>query len=118
MLELNKLYNMDCMQGMKEFPDGFFDLAIVDPPYGIGIDGQKKRVCGNPKHKESNVKHDATVLTEIGYIKANTDEIKAEQKEQRKTNTEFVTRLTDVEASAKQAHKRLDHIEKRMDQAE
>lgn len=37
MLELNKLYNMDCMQGMKEFPDGFFDLAIVDPPYGIGI---------------------------------------------------------------------------------
>ena len=55
MLELNKLYNMDCMQGMKEFPDGFFDLAIVDPPYGIGIDGQKKRVCGNPKHnrKES-----------------------------------------------------------------
>jgi len=38
------------MQGMKEFPDGFFDLAIVDPPYGIGVDGQKKRVCSNPKH--------------------------------------------------------------------
>lgn len=30
-------FNMDCMQGMKEFADGFFDLAIVDPPYGIGI---------------------------------------------------------------------------------
>lgn len=44
MLELNRLYNLDCMQGMKEFPDGFFDLAIVDPPYGIGIDGQRKRV--------------------------------------------------------------------------
>ena len=27
-------YNMDCMQGMKEFPDKWFDLAIVDPPYG------------------------------------------------------------------------------------
>jgi len=27
-------YNMDCMQGMKEFPDKYFDLAIVDPPYG------------------------------------------------------------------------------------
>ena len=86
-------------------------------------------VRNRDKDKESNVKHDATVLTEIGYIKANTDEIKADQtkgrkkrsrkqKEQRKTNTEFVTRLTDVEASAKQAHKRLDHIEKRMDQAE
>ena len=28
------LYNMDCMDGMKMFPDKFFDLAIVDPPYG------------------------------------------------------------------------------------
>lgn len=27
-------YNMDCMDGMKEFPDGYFDLAIVDPVYG------------------------------------------------------------------------------------
>ena len=27
-------YNMDCMAGMKEFPDKFFDLAICDPPYG------------------------------------------------------------------------------------
>jgi len=37
MLELNRLYNMDCMQGMREFPDKFFELAIVDPPYGINI---------------------------------------------------------------------------------
>lgn len=29
-------YNMDCMEGMALFPDKFFDLAIVDPPYGIG----------------------------------------------------------------------------------
>ena len=36
MLELNKLYLMDCMDGMKQFPDGYFDLAIVDPPYGVG----------------------------------------------------------------------------------
>lgn len=28
---------MDCMQGMKEFPDNYFDLAVVDPPYGINI---------------------------------------------------------------------------------
>ena len=27
-------YNMDCMNGMREFPDNYFDLAIVDPPYG------------------------------------------------------------------------------------
>ena len=34
-------YNMDCMEGMKQFPDKFFDLAIVDPPYGIKMDGGK-----------------------------------------------------------------------------
>lgn len=41
MLELNKLYNMDCMDGMKQFPDNYFELAIVDPPYGIGQSGHK-----------------------------------------------------------------------------
>lgn len=39
-------YNMDCMQGMKEFPDGYFDLAIVDPPYGIGYDTQAEKNSG------------------------------------------------------------------------
>jgi site-specific DNA-methyltransferase (adenine-specific) len=33
------LRNMDCMKLMSEFPDKHFDLAIVDPPYGIGYDG-------------------------------------------------------------------------------
>ena len=28
-------YNMDCMEGMKQFPDKYFELAIVDPPYGL-----------------------------------------------------------------------------------
>ena len=28
MLELNGFYNMDCMDGMKQFPDKFFELAI------------------------------------------------------------------------------------------
>lgn len=36
MLELNQCYNMDCMEGMAQFPDGFFDLAVVDPPYFSG----------------------------------------------------------------------------------
>lgn len=37
-------YNMDCKEGMKEFPDKYFDLAIIDPPYGINVDvaGRKK----------------------------------------------------------------------------
>jgi site-specific DNA-methyltransferase (adenine-specific) len=28
MLELNGFYNMDCMDGMRQFPDKYFDLAI------------------------------------------------------------------------------------------
>ncbi len=63
------------------------------------------------EQKAASVKADATILTEIGYIKSNTDEIKAEQKEQRKTNLEVLTRITAVETSAKQAHKRIDTIE-------
>ena len=92
-------------------------LSVVSTLCAI-VFGYIAFVRNRDKDRESSVKHDATVLTEIGYIKANTDEIKAEQREQRKTNMEVVTRLTNVEASAKQAHKRLDHIEKRMDQAE
>lgn len=56
-------------------------------------------------------KHDGMIMTELGYIKANTDEIKAEQKDQRKINTEVLSRLTNVESRAEQAHFRLDHLE-------
>lgn len=45
-----QLVNGDCMDVMRELPDNAFDLAICDPPYGLGIDGQKACVCKNPKH--------------------------------------------------------------------
>lgn len=31
------LYNLDCMDALKEYPDDYFDLAIADPPYGAGL---------------------------------------------------------------------------------
>ena len=37
-----ELLNCDCMEYMATVPDKYFDLAIVDPPYGIGRDGSKK----------------------------------------------------------------------------
>ena len=44
------LYNDDCMEVMKTFKDKQFSLAIVDPPYGIGVDGQKQSInLNNPK---------------------------------------------------------------------
>lgn len=33
----NIVYLKDCMEGMKETPDKYYDLAIVDPPYGAGF---------------------------------------------------------------------------------
>jgi DNA modification methylase len=30
-------YNVDCMELMKQTPDNYYELAIVDPPYGINI---------------------------------------------------------------------------------
>lgn len=32
---INTVYNIDCMELMKDKPDNYYDLAIVDPPYGI-----------------------------------------------------------------------------------
>lgn len=31
---MNIAYNMDCMEIMRQYPDKYFDLAVVDPPYG------------------------------------------------------------------------------------
>jgi site-specific DNA-methyltransferase (adenine-specific) len=45
------VFNSDCVEGMKQFPDKYFDLAIVDPPYGIDRGGQPETFTKNPKHK-------------------------------------------------------------------
>lgn len=45
-------YNMDCMDGMKEFPDQYFDLAVVDPPYGINAPNMS--MGSNKKRKGKN----------------------------------------------------------------
>lgn len=34
---MNQAFNRDCMDALREFPDKCFDLAVVDPPYGIGV---------------------------------------------------------------------------------
>lgn len=44
-----KVYNMDCMELLKQVPDKYFDLAIVDPPYGININISMGRRKGDKK---------------------------------------------------------------------
>ena len=34
---MNIAYNMDCLKAMSEMPDGYYDLAVVDPPYGNAL---------------------------------------------------------------------------------
>lgn len=50
MAEIN-FYNIDCIEFMKTKPDKYYDLAIVDPPYGINMDGGKigGNNCGKAK---------------------------------------------------------------------
>jgi site-specific DNA-methyltransferase (adenine-specific) len=44
----SEVFNEDCIQVMKRYPDKYFDLAVVDPPYGIGAN---KMQLGNGKRK-------------------------------------------------------------------
>lgn len=37
MIELNTIYNEDCLETMRRMPDGFVDLIVTDPPYGLNI---------------------------------------------------------------------------------
>ncbi len=50
------VYNEDCVEGLKRFSDNHFDLAIVDPPYGIGFSSKKQSNFGkggiNHEYKE------------------------------------------------------------------
>jgi len=46
------IYNQDCMEAMKDMSDNQFDLAIVDPPYGIDV---KTRVFDDGKKWDSEI---------------------------------------------------------------
>lgn len=60
-MPISEIHNIDCLEYMKSLPDKFFQLAIVDPPYGIGASnyqrgntqyGNSKAVCKEYKKKD------------------------------------------------------------------
>ena len=61
-----ELLNIDCMEYMATQPDNAFDLAIVDPPYGIGMGGGK---WGNSKVDFKNFAGDDNCIPSEGYFK-------------------------------------------------
>lgn len=50
---ISEVKNIDCLSGMKQFPDKFFQLAISDPPYGIGASNY---IRGGTQHGNSKAK--------------------------------------------------------------
>lgn len=59
-MPISEAYNMDCMEYMEQFPDNYFDLAIVDPPYGIDRNGMN---MGNSVFNKDNKMWDKNVPT-------------------------------------------------------
>ncbi len=54
-LQLNRIYQRDCIEGMKLMPDNSIDLVIADPPYNLGNNGTKlnmKEIYGFNQFKE------------------------------------------------------------------
>lgn len=59
-----KVYNMDCMELLKQVPDKYFDLAIVDPPYGIK---RNKMTMGNSIFNKDNKEWDFNAPNETFF---------------------------------------------------
>jgi site-specific DNA-methyltransferase (adenine-specific) len=52
-----ELHNSDCLEAMRLMEDNSFELAIVDPPYGIGMSGGKKGSIAFGKKKDKKIIH-------------------------------------------------------------
>lgn len=52
----SEVFNIDCMLGMKQYSDKYFDLAVVDPPYGIGADKKNAHssIRDNDSYKDAD----------------------------------------------------------------
>jgi site-specific DNA-methyltransferase (adenine-specific) len=53
-----KMYNMDCMDFMADIPDNYYDLACVDPPYGINVNMNAGRKTTTKSQKRITKKWD------------------------------------------------------------
>ena len=73
-----ELLNIDCMEYMATQPDNAFDLAIVDPPYGINVNVSMGRRSGNKKSEYHKYAGEDKEPPSIKYFK----ELKRISKEQ------------------------------------
>lgn len=59
-----KMLNMDCMEFMRGLPDKAYDLAIVDPPYGINVNHNMGRRKGDQASSYAPAVWDSSAPTE------------------------------------------------------
>jgi site-specific DNA-methyltransferase (adenine-specific) len=64
----SEVFNMDCIEGMKQYPDKYFELAIVDPPYGININVSMGRRKGDKKSDYHKFAGDDLSIPTIDYF--------------------------------------------------
>ena len=74
-LQVNNIYNEDCLVGLKKIPDNSIDLVVIDPPYDICTKGSKKetgRLCHDLTKLENELKennlvngYDLSILDEL-----------------------------------------------------
>ena len=57
----NVAYNMDCMEYMRSLPDKAFDLAVVDPPYGLSINCNMGRHANAKRPPRAKKTWDSTI---------------------------------------------------------
>lgn len=48
----SEVFNTDCLEAMRKYPDNYFELAIVDPPYGIGEANEKRMLSRGHSQKK------------------------------------------------------------------
>ena len=82
--------------------------------FGIGglIFGIITAVRNKKTDDTTEAKEDGIILTELGYIKKGIDGIEQRLEKQENQYIDVIKHLTAVEESAKQAHKRIDKLEK------
>ena len=55
MIELNKIYNADCLEFMRSMPGNCVDLVVTDPPYEIAIKGERGGLGKRPVYENGDL---------------------------------------------------------------
>lgn len=65
MLEINKIHNMDCVEGLKQLDDNSIDLIITDPPYEVNYNEKSMQLEKLGKARTKQIERDASFVDQI-----------------------------------------------------